>query len=92
MDIDALREARRSQRMTETRRVPLTVRLAPADKDAFETAATRCGLEAGIAARLLMEAAVRRIAAGVDFLDVLQELRNAGTAQEIRNAVSASSR
>jgi len=57
------------------RRVPLTVRLTAADKDVFETAAERCGIDAGLAARLLMELTVRRLAKGDDLLEVLTELK-----------------
>lgn len=47
--------------MTDARREPITVRLAPDLKRQLEDAAGDCGMDPGVAARVILEAALRRM-------------------------------
>jgi hypothetical protein len=63
--------------MSEPNRVPLTIRLRPDDKEAFVTAASHAGIEAGIAARTIMEMVIRRMRDGQSFFQAVGELERA---------------
>lgn len=58
-------------------KVPITVRLAPDDKDFFTEHAERCGIEPGVAARQILELYVQRLREGGDWIDALHELKSA---------------
>jgi hypothetical protein len=60
---------------TETRTAQLSVRLYERDKAAFAVAAERCGMDASVAGRVLVEMVVQRLAQGGDFIDALHELK-----------------
>lgn len=60
-----------------TERVPVTVRLSPADKALLDARSAEAGLESGTAARQLVELALKRMAAGADYIDTLQIVKNA---------------
>ncbi len=64
-------------------RVPITLRLSPADKAVFSDAATAAGLEPGTAARQIIEIVTRRIRAGSDYIDALQILNSALAAKPV---------
>ena len=61
----------------ESRRVQFSVRLKPSDKEAFNAAAERCGLDPSAAARALLELVVQRVESGGDMLDALHEIKTA---------------
>lgn len=63
--------------MSEPNRVPLTIRLRPDDKDAFVAAAEHAGIEAGIAARTIMEMVIRRMREGQTFFQAVGDLERA---------------
>lgn len=58
-------------------RVVLTVRMTPELKAAFTGAAEAAGMEAGTAARQLLELIARSVEGGAEYLDVLLALRTA---------------
>ena len=60
--------------MTDTL-VPVTIRLTPDDKDFLFAQAEASGLSGGIAARLLIDLAIKRMRAGADYLDTLQMVK-----------------
>jgi hypothetical protein len=47
----------------------------PSDKEAFNAAAERCGLDPSAAARALLELVVQRVEDGGDMIDALHELK-----------------
>lgn len=63
--------------MAEPNRVPLTIRLRPDDKETFVAAADRSGIEAGIAARTILELVIRRMRDGQTFFQAVGELERA---------------
>jgi hypothetical protein len=63
--------------VAEPNRVPLTIRLRPDDKEVFVAAAERAGIEAGIAARTIMEMVIRRMKDGQTFFQAVGELERA---------------
>lgn len=63
--------------MAEPNREPLTLRLRPDDKAAFVAAAEHAGLEAGIAARTIMEMVIRRMRDGQSFFETVRNLERA---------------
>ena len=59
-------------------RVPITVRLTEEDKVLFSRLAEECGLEAGTAARQLIELVIQRMRrTESDYVDALQIVKNA---------------
>lgn len=59
-------------------RVPLTVRISPADKAFFTEATAAAGLEAGTAARQIIELVTRYMrATGADYIEALTTLNAA---------------
>ena len=59
-------------------RVGLTVRLVEADRQFLIAKADEAGLEAGTAARQLVELAIKRMrVTGADYIDTLQLVKNA---------------
>jgi hypothetical protein len=61
--------------MSPDARVQMTVRLRVDDKEFFATATERCGIEASVAARQILELLIQRLRVGGDFLDALHELK-----------------
>lgn len=62
---------------SQTIRQPITVRLKAEDKVLFARGAEECGLEAGTAARQIIELVVQRMRSDADYVDVLQIVKNA---------------
>ena len=58
-------------------RTPLTVRLDPESKKLFSEGAERCGLEAGVAARQILELYVQRLRETGDYIQTLSDFSNA---------------
>ncbi len=64
--------------MTKTaNREPLTVRLDPESKKLFSTEAEKCGLEAGVAARQILELYVQRLRESGDYIQTLSDFAQA---------------
>lgn len=63
--------------MAEANRVPITIRLRPDDKEAFVAASDASGIEAGIAARTILELVIKRIRTGQTFFQAVGELERA---------------
>lgn len=63
--------------MSEANRVPFTVRLRPDDKAIFAEVVEASGLEAGIAARQVLELMIKRLREEGDYLKALTEMRDA---------------
>lgn len=63
--------------MSEIVRAPITVRLKAEDKEVFAKGAEECGLEAGTAARQIIELVVQRMRCEGDYVDALQIVKNA---------------
>ena len=60
--------------MTKTaNRQPLTVRLDPESKKLFAEEAEKCGLEAGVAARQILELYVQRLRESGDYIQTLAD-------------------
>lgn len=60
--------------MTKTaNRQPLTVRLDPESKKLFSEEAEKCGLEAGVAARQILELYVQRLRESGDYIQTLAD-------------------
>lgn len=60
----------------EANRVQMTIRLKESDKDFLAAGAEQCGIEAGVAARQILELVVQRMRAGGDYIDALHELKS----------------
>ncbi len=58
-------------------RQPLTVRLDPESKRLFAEQAEKCGLEAGVAARQILELYVQRLREGGDYIQTLADFASA---------------
>ena len=54
-------------------KTPLTVRLDPESKRLFSEEAERCGLDAGVAARQILELYVQRLRDGGDYIQTLAD-------------------
>ena len=54
-------------------KTPLTVRLDPESKKLFAEEAERCGLEAGVAARQILELYGQRLREGGDYIQTLAD-------------------
>lgn len=54
-------------------KTPLTVRLDPESKKLFAEEAERCGLDAGVAARQILELYVQRLREGGDYIQTLAD-------------------
>ena len=65
-------------------KTPLTVRLDPESKRLFSQEAERCGLEAGVAARQILELYVQRLRDGGDYIQTLADF---SAALKARNPV-----
>jgi hypothetical protein len=64
--------------MTKTpNRQPLTVRLDPETKRLFSEQAEKCGLEAGVAARQILELYVQRLRESGDYIQTLSDFSQA---------------
>lgn len=63
--------------LTPENRAPVTVRMRPDLKEAFERAAVEAGMELGTASRQLMELFAARLASGTDYLDAISIVKNA---------------
>ena len=63
--------------MSEAARVPFTVRLKREDKELFAEATEQVGLEAGIAARQVLELMINRLKEERDYLKALTAMRDA---------------
>jgi len=58
-------------------RQPLTVRLDPESKKLFAEEAEKCGLEAGVAARQILELYVQRLRESGDYIQTLSDFSQA---------------
>ena len=58
-------------------RQPLTVRLDPDSKKLFAEEAEKCGLEAGVAARQILELYVQRLRESGDYIQTLADFSQA---------------
>ena len=58
-------------------RQPLTVRLDPDSKKLFSEEAEKCGLEAGVAARQILELYVQRLRESGDYIQTLADFSSA---------------
>lgn len=63
--------------MSEANRVPLTIRLRPEDKAVFVAASEQAGIEAGIAARTVLELVVRHLRTGRTFFQTVGDVERA---------------
>ncbi|MEZ5938009.1 MAG: hypothetical protein R3C52_07290 [Hyphomonadaceae bacterium] len=64
--------------MTKTaNKQPITVRLDPDSKRVFSEQAERCGLEAGVAARQILELYVQRLRESGDYIQTLADFSSA---------------
>lgn len=61
----------------QTKRVQMSIRLQPEQKERFAEAAESCGMDPSVAARQLLELVIERVEHGGDMLDALYEIRKA---------------
>jgi hypothetical protein len=62
--------------MTDSNKVPLTIRLRPEDKETFVKASEEAGLEPSVAARQLMDLVIRRLREDDDLMRAMLDVRN----------------
>ncbi|MGD2132953.1 MAG: hypothetical protein PVI23_09180 [Maricaulaceae bacterium] len=72
--------------MADVKRVPITVRLRPGDKEVFVEAAEKCGLEPSIAARQVLELLVMKLKRENNLLSALLQIQQTLDQDERKSA------